>query len=89
MDYNREAIPLSPVDILVPIFPEKNDMVKVHGDDDDVWLAHVHNVDERLKTCRVHFYIQQDSSTNIYQKEHPRIETVHWDSIVIREMAKT
>ena len=83
MDYNREEIPLFPVDILVPIFPEKNDMVKVRGDDDDdVWLAHVHNVDERSKTCRVHFYIRQDSSTNIYQKEHSRIETVHWDSIV-------
>lgn len=83
MDYNRESIPLNASDVIVPIFPEKNDMVKVRGDENDaVWLAHVHDVDQHSKTCRVHFYVQHATDTNVYRKEHSRIETVHWDSIV-------
>ena len=28
-------------DIIVPIYPISGDMIRVRGDDDDVWLAHV------------------------------------------------
>lgn len=82
MDYDRKDIPLSPVNIIVPMLPEKDNMVKVRGDNDDIWLAYVHDVDERSKTCRVHFYVQSDISTNTCRKEHSSLETLHWDSIV-------
>ena len=83
MDYNRGNIPLTPADVIVPLLPEKNDMVKVHGEDDNtIWLAHVRDVHVPTKSCRVHFYIEDTSGTNVYRKESTRIETVHWDSIV-------
>ncbi len=82
MDYNRGNIPLAPADVVVPLLPEKNDMVKVHGEDDNIWLAHVRDVHAPTKTCRVHFYIEHTSGTNVYRKESTRIENVHWDSII-------
>ena len=65
-------------------------MVEVHGEDDNtIWLAHgswlmahVRDVHVPTKTCRVHFYIEHTSGTNVYRKESTRIKTVHWDSIV-------
>ena len=57
-------------------------MVKVHGEDDDVWLAHVRDVHVPTKTFHVHFYIEHASGTNVYRKESARIENAHWYSIV-------
>ena len=57
-------------------------MVKVHGENDNIWLAHVHDVHVPTKTCRVHFYIEYTSGTNVYRKESTRTENIHWDSIV-------
>ena len=83
MDYNQESIPLRASDVIVPIFPEKHDMIKVRGDEEDeIWLAWVHDVDQRSKTCRVHFYVQHTTYSNVYRKKHSRIETVNWNSIV-------
>ena len=79
MDCNRENISLAPADVIVPLLPEKDNMVKVHGEDDNIWLAHVH---VPTKTCRVHFYIEYASGTNVYRKESTRTENIHWDSIV-------
>ena len=82
MDYNRQSIPLAPADVVIPLLPEKNDVIKVHGEDDNTWLAHVRDVHVPSKTCRVQFYIEHVGGTNIYRGETTRIETVHWDSIV-------
>ena len=51
IDYNRPHIPLTAY-VIVPVHPKKGDMVKVNGTDNEVWLAHVQTMDERLKTCR-------------------------------------
>ena len=50
-------VPLSTDDIIIPIYPEKGDMLKIKGiGENEVFLGHVQSVDERGHTCQVYFY---------------------------------
>lgn len=86
IDHLRPCIPLKVVDVIVPFYPEIGDMIKVMGTmAEEVWLAHVININQTLFTCQVHFYVQDHSYTSdniIYKQEHNKLETVHWDSIL-------
>ena len=53
LDYHRPSLPCNLQDTVVPVYPEINDMVKVCGSDDDVWLGHVKSVDRVNKSCNV------------------------------------
>ena len=37
IDHNRPRIPLTASDVIVPVYPKKGDMIKVSGDDNEVW----------------------------------------------------
>lgn len=85
IDHLRPCIPLKVVDVIVPFYPEIGDMIKVKGTmAEEVWLAHVININGTLHTCQVHFYVHDDSynSDIRYKQEHKKLETVHWDSIL-------
>lgn len=83
IDYDRERVPLSPEDVIVPVYLEKGDMVTVRGDSDELWLAHIQVVNREAKTCNVYFYVPSESDDSKYHKEvGGRLERVHWDSII-------
>ena len=42
-------MPLSPEDVIVPVYPNKRDMVTVRGDGDELWLAHILTVSEEAR----------------------------------------
>lgn len=82
IDYERPDFPLSSQDILVPQFPEPGDMVSVSGENGETWLAHVQTTNPTSKWCQVHFYMPDEDNSEVYHKEHHRLEKVHWSSIL-------
>ncbi len=86
IDYLRQDIPLESNDVLVPFFPEKEDMVLIVGDDSaNPWLANVRNVDTVTQTCQIHFYVETHPGSHHYQRESAgrrTLETVQWASII-------
>ena len=69
IDYNRPNLPISADDIVVPIYLNVGDMLKVAGDDNEVWFSHVVSVDNASKTCRVKFYVSDDTDPMKYRAE--------------------
>ena len=85
LDYYRKALPCSEQDIIIPVYPEINDMVQVCGSDDEIWFGHVCSVDRVNKACNVNFYIQDCTCPGRYKQESfGRLSTniVQWESIV-------
>ena len=69
IDYNRPNLPISADDIVVPIYLNVGDMLKVAGDDNEVWFSHVMSVDNASITCRVKFYVSDDTDPIKYRAE--------------------
>ena len=84
IDHLRPKLPISIDDIIVLVYPEKGDMLNIKGDTDEVWFAHVLSIDERAKTCRVQFNVEDPCVSHKYIRESVgrAIETIHWNSIV-------
>ena len=58
LDFQRESMPITSNDILVPFFPQVQDMILIKGDDPDPWLAKVLTIQERAKTCKIWYYME-------------------------------
>ena len=56
IDYNRKSVPEELFDIVVPFYPELQDMILIRGDDPHPWLAKVVNIQGRAQTVRVLYY---------------------------------
>ena len=85
LDYYRTVLPCSAQDIIVPVYPEINDMVQVCGSSDEIWLGHVRSVDTMNKACHVNFCIEDSTCSGRFKQEYfGRLSTniVQWESIV-------
>lgn len=85
IDYLRPNIGISAEDVVVPIYPEVNDMLKVCGSNNEVWYAHVRTIDDKSKTCQVNFYVEDEIHQGKYHREtvcRRSAETIRWDSIL-------
>uniref|UniRef100_A0A1X7U041 Uncharacterized protein n=1 Tax=Amphimedon queenslandica TaxID=400682 RepID=A0A1X7U041_AMPQE len=85
IDFERDKIPLTSKNVIIPFYPESNDMVEVYGEDGDIWLAQVQSVDIRNKTCRVHFFVPQQNCPSNYCREQAGrrgAETISCDSVL-------
>lgn len=75
-----------PFDLVVPVFPEKGDMLLVQGIEvGDIWYGHVRNVDCAHKTVEIYFYIESSRMPNIFVREsigRASRNTVPWDSLL-------
>ena len=69
IDYNRPNLPISADDIVIPIYLNVGDVLKVAGDDNEVWFSHVMSVDNASRTCRVKFYVSDDTDPMKYRAE--------------------
>jgi len=45
-------------DILVPFFPQVQDMILIKDDNPVPWLAKVLAIQERAKTCKIWYYME-------------------------------
>ena len=87
INYKRQHIPLHENDVIVPVYPQVNDMVFVVGTNDDIWHAYKTSVDQDSKTCSAYFYVHVLGTTAplVYHREsHSRTSraTIAWGSII-------
>jgi len=85
IDYLWPKLPISLDEVIIPVYPEQGDMVNVRGDNDDIWFAYVLSSDERSKTCKVHFYVEDPVICGKYTREsfgRTAVETIMWNSIL-------
>jgi len=75
-----------PFDIVVPVFPEKGDMVLVQGAEvSDIWYGLVQNVDYTRRTVDIYFYIESPRMPNIFVREsfgRGSKNTVSWNALL-------
>lgn len=85
VDYQRHLDKL-PFDLVVPVFPEKEDMLLVQGEEvGDIWYGHARNVDYAHQTVDVYFYVESSRLPNIFVREsigRAAKNTVPWDSLL-------
>lgn len=87
LDFQRESMPITSNDILVPFFPEVQDMILIKGDNPDPWLAKVLAIQERAKTCKIWYYMEDTERPGQqlyvpYRDLRQAQDTVSWDSIL-------
>ena len=83
IDYQRPKIPLKLKDVIVPFYPQKDDMVWVNGGE-EIWMAHIQAVDSTKKTCQIFFYVKTHRNRT-YAREscgHRALEVISWNSIL-------
>ena len=84
MGYRRPHLPCTVEDIVVPVYPEIDDMVNVCGSNDETWFGLVKSFNLGNKTCDINFYVEDPSCAGRYKQESVgrlSVNTVHWDSI--------
>ena len=74
-------------DVIVPLYPQMGDMVRVHGDGNNIWLAHIQTIDPVNKVCKAFFYVPVNTSANPvkYCREsrgHRSREVISWNSFI-------
>ena len=87
VDFQRETPPISAQDILVPFYPQVNDMISIKGDDPIPWLAKVLTIQERAKTVKVWYYVEDMERPGEklyvpYRDARQAQDWVSWDSIL-------
>ena len=80
VDFNRRSLPITAEDVRIPFYPEKDDMVKILGDDDSLWFAKVIGI-EKNRMARVRYY-EKNASGKMVPKRKERIDLVSWDAIL-------
>ena len=91
IDFMRKSMPMSEYDVIVPFYPEEEDMVFINGTDPEPWLGKVLAVDPNHQIAKVHYYNKDGEREDggvrfaIYSPERDlRIacDKVSWDTIL-------
>lgn len=87
VDFQRETLPIAHHDIVVPFYPQVDDMISIKGDDPIPWLAKVLTIQERAKTVKVWYYEEdkEKPGENLYvpyRDARQAQDFVPWDSIL-------
>ena len=87
LDFQRESMPITFHDIHVPFLPQVHDMIMMKGDDPDPWLAKVLTIQERSKTAKVWYYMENvlrpgEQLYVPYRDVRQAQDVVPWDSIL-------
>ena len=86
IDYNRKSVPEELFDIVVPFYPELQDMILIRGDDPHPWVAKVVNIQGRAQTVRVLYYekdpIRPGQDLFLPNNTQLAYDYVPWNSII-------
>lgn len=85
VDPFRESIPLPPV--IVPVYPQENDMILVKGDDDDeIWHAQVKRVLFAEKLVKGYFFIKHrnwnENKLWVRESRSSQMDSINFSSIL-------
>ena len=86
IDHGRKTLPSEVWDLIIPFYPELDDMILIRGEDPEPWLAKVVGIQERAKTVRVLYY-EKDCSRpgqDLYVAMTSRLayDYVPWNSVI-------
>ena len=83
IDFQMPSLPPEKQFIVVPFYPERNDMVLVLGDNDVQWIGKIVSVQSDDKKVGVLFYKEHPRwpGGNKFIKESSTVHSVHWNSI--------
>ena len=86
IDYNRKSVPEELFDIIVPFYPELQDIILIRGDDPHPWLAKVVRIQDRAQTVRVLYYENDPTrpGQDLFLPNNTRLayDYVPWNSII-------
>lgn len=84
VDPFRETIPLPPV--IVPVYPEENDMILVKGDDDEIWQAQVKHVLFAEKLVKGYFVVKHcswdENKLWVRESRSSQMDSINFSSIL-------
>ena len=84
VDPFRETIPLPPV--IVPVYPEENDMILVKGDDDEIWQAQVKRVLFAEKLVKGYFFVKHhnwnENKLWVRESRSSQMDSINFSSIL-------
>lgn len=84
VDPFRETIPLPPV--IVPVYPEENDMILVKGDDDEIWQAQVKRVLFAEKLVKGYFFVKHhnwnENKLWVRESRSSQMDSINFNSIL-------
>ena len=84
VDPFRETIPLPPV--VVPVYPEENDMILVKGDDDEIWQAQVKRVLFAEKLVKGYFFVKHrnwdENKLWVRESRSSQMDSINFGSIL-------
>ena len=84
VDPFRETIPLPPV--VVPVYPEENDMILVKGDDDEIWQAQVKRVLFAEKLVKGYFFVKHrnwdENKLWVRESRSSQMDSINFRSIL-------
>lgn len=86
IDPIQKRLPVSHADVVVPFYPQCDDMIVVSCADDNDYIAKVASVQEGLKTAKVFFYVDdhQNPGAGRYVREscrHGSLHSIGWNCI--------
>lgn len=83
VDYMRQLVPKS---LHVPVYPEKDDMVLIQGEEiGEIWHGHVQAVDTANQIIQVYFFVPSQNNENMFVREtrgRGARNRVLWNSII-------
>ncbi|XP_019864427.1 PREDICTED: uncharacterized protein LOC109593768 [Amphimedon queenslandica] len=86
INFMRHQLPITESDVIIPVLPEKGDMVLVVGENNEIWHACIQSVNDRSRNCTALFYVYvQGTSPRRYTREsfsRSSKELIAWDSII-------
>ena len=84
IDFMRMSLPVLPDEVIVPFYPQADDVVIVACGEE--YVAHIKNVQEKEKTVKLHYFIEDSRKpgAGLYVREsfgRNSLQTVSWDCI--------
>ena len=82
IDYLRRFPLRRSTDVIVPYFPQVNDMVLIQGSDPQPWKGRVLDFDSVQRILSVVFYVEHASEHGTFVRESRHVDRAHVNSVV-------
>ena len=82
VDYMRRVFPVTEGTVVVPYYPVVNDMIKIKGDDGQVWKARVLSFNLTRLTFNAKFFIEDVTQIGIWVPERSPVQVIHFNSVL-------
>ena len=85
IDFMQKELPVSCDTVNIPFYPQPEDVVVVACADGENYISRICSVQERDKTVKLHYYVEDQRKPGFYVREsfgRSSLQTVGWDCIL-------